>query len=145
MAFLPPAYNRCVSRAIIISVVGLAVGVFAAGAQGDQTAPNPAARNNPVAATPKSISAGEASFQKYCRFCHGDAGKGDGKAAPKDSRPADLTDATWDHGSADGDIFRIISDGAPPPSAMKGFKSRMTPNEIWNLVNYIRSLQPGVR
>ena len=61
--------------------------------------------------------------------------------APKDSKPADLTDGTWDHGSADAEIFRVISEGAPSKSAMKGFKSRMTANEIWNLVNYLKSLQ----
>jgi mono/diheme cytochrome c family protein len=133
-----------VLKAIIICVVALSAGVLAADANGGQSAPKPAATSltNPVAATPQSIAAGQASYQKYCRSCHGDSGKGDGKMALKDPKPADLTDATWDHGSAEAEIFRTISEGVPPKFVMKGFKSRMTANEIWNVVNYLRSLQP---
>ena len=135
---------RRVSKAIIIWVVALSAGLFAVSVNGEQTAAKPAVkpRTNPVAATPQSISAGQASYQKYCRFCHGDSGKGDGKMAPKDSKPSDLTDGKWDHGSADADIFQVISEGAPPKFVMKGFKSRMTANELWNVVNYLQSLQP---
>ncbi len=129
---------RRLFKTVMIGVIALSAGVLAATETGRQTA-KPLA--NPVEATPESIAAGEASYQKYCRSCHGDAGKGDGKMAPTGSTPADLTDAVWDHGSTDGDIFRVISNGAPPPSAMKGFKSRMTPREIWNIVNHLRSLQ----
>jgi mono/diheme cytochrome c family protein len=133
-----------VMKAIIICVVALSASLFAASVNGGQTAPKPAAASlmNPVAATPQSIAAGQASYQKYCRSCHGDAGKGDGKMAPNDPKPADLTDATWDHGSADAEIFKTISDGVPPKFVMKGFKSRMTAQEIWNIVNYLRSLRP---
>lgn len=135
---------RRMSTAIIIWVVALSAGLFAMEDTGAQAAAKPAVKSpeNPVAATPRSIAAGQASYQQYCRFCHGDTGKGDGKMAPTGAKPADLTDATWDHGSTDADIFRVISEGAPPTSVMKGFKSRMTANEIWNIVNYLQSLQP---
>ena len=129
-------------KALIALVVVLSTGLVAAGVGGEQTAAKPAATPNPVAATPQSIAAGQASYRQYCRSCHGDLGKGDGKMAPKDPKPADLTDATWDHGSTDAEIFRTISEGVPPKFVMTGFKSRMTGNEIWNLVNYLRRLQP---
>ena len=35
----------------------------------------------------------------------------------------------------------VIRDGAGPKFDMKGFKSKMTEQEIWNVVNYLRSLQ----
>ena len=97
---------------------------------------------NPVASTPASIAAGKASYTKYCQFCHGESAKGDGKMAPPNSHPSDLTDAKWDHGSTDGEIFMNIKEGPAPNSVMKGFKARMTDQQIWEVVDYVRSLGP---
>ena len=97
---------------------------------------------NPVPSTPASIAAGKSAFQKYCRFCHGADAKGDGPMAPKGSHPPDLTDDKWDHGSTDGEIFSVIHDGAGSGSVMKSFNSKMTTEEIWQVVNYLRSIGP---
>jgi mono/diheme cytochrome c family protein len=100
---------------------------------------------NPVASTPASIAAGKASYTKYCQFCHGEAAKGDGKMAPPNSHPSDLTDAKWDHGSTDGEIFTNIKAGPTPndsKAVMKGFSARMTDQQIWEVVDYIRSIGP---
>ena len=88
---------------------------------------NAAARalKNPVASTPASITAGAAAYKKYCAFCHGADAKGNGPLAPKDSNPPDLTDATWAHGSTDGEIFTVIVNGTGPDSKMVGFKGKM--------------------
>jgi mono/diheme cytochrome c family protein len=96
---------------------------------------------NPVASTPDSIKAGQASFQKNCRFCHNSDAKGNGPMAPEGTHPSDLTDDQWDRGSTDGELFLVIRDGASPKFDMKGFKSKMTETEMWNVVNYLRSLQ----
>jgi len=96
---------------------------------------------NPVASSPESIKAGQAAFQKNCRFCHGADAKGNGPMAPEGTHPSNLTDATWDRGDSDGEIFAVIRDGAGPKFDMKGYKSKMTEQEIWNIVNYVRSLQ----
>ncbi len=95
---------------------------------------------NPVASNPESIKAGQASYQKNCRFCHGASGLGDGPSAPKDSHPSNLTDKEWTRGATDGEIFVVVRDGAAPKFEMKGFKGRMTDTEMWNVVNYLRSL-----
>jgi len=97
---------------------------------------------NPVPSTAASIAAGKANYTKYCQFCHGETAKGDGKMAPKDSHPSDLTDAKWDHGGTDGEVFTVIKTGLPAPSVMKGFSARMTDQQIWEVVDYIRSLGP---
>jgi mono/diheme cytochrome c family protein len=97
---------------------------------------------NPVAATPASIAAGAAAFKKNCAFCHGADAKGNGPLAPKDSNPPDLTDATWDFGSTDGEIYAVIANGAGPNSKMVGFKRKMPDQDIWNIINYLRSLGP---
>ena len=104
--------------------------------------PEAAKVKNPVASNAASIEAGKANYTKYCRFCHGDEAKGDGKMAPKDSHPSDLTDAKWDRGSTDGEIFAVVQNGAGPKFEMKGFKGRMTDEQIWQVVNYVRSLGP---
>ena len=95
---------------------------------------------NPVPATPESVAAGKALFQKNCRFCHGAEGKGNGPMAPEGTHPSDLTDAKWDRGSTDGEIFLVIREGAGPKFDMKGFKSKMSETDTWNIVNYLRSL-----
>jgi mono/diheme cytochrome c family protein len=96
---------------------------------------------NPVASSPESIKAGQAAFQKNCRFCHGADAKGNGPMAPEGTHPPNLTDDTWDRGSTDGEIFMVIRDGAGPKFDMKGFKSKMSETDIWNVVNYLKSLQ----
>ncbi len=101
---------------------------------------------NPVPATPESIKAGDAVYQRYCKFCHGADAKGDGPMKPKDSHPPNLTDGQWDYGSTDGEIFMTVRNGTPkkgtPPKtdmvAQKGIKDQ----DLWNLVNYLRSLGP---
>lgn len=99
-----------------------------------------AAVKNPVPATAESISSGAALFSKQCTTCHGAGGKGDGAMAAKvKSKPADLTDAEWKHGASDGEIFTLIRDGAKN-AGMKAYRGVLTDRQMWDLVNYIRSL-----
>src|SRR5438128_2560537 len=94
-------FNRTIAIFFALSYVGVAGLALAAQAKKPATT----TAKNPVAATPQSIAAGQALFQKYCRFCHGADAKGNGPQAPKDTHPPDLTDDKWDHGSSDADIF----------------------------------------
>ena len=87
-----------------------------------------------------SIATGQQLYQKYCRFCHGATGAGDGPSAPKDMKPSNLTDATWDRGSTDGEIFIVIQEGAGPEYKMKGLKGKLSDQDTWHVVNYVRSL-----
>jgi mono/diheme cytochrome c family protein len=129
---------RRVSNAAILGF-GLSslLGVVALDAQGSAEARK---MKNPVASTSASVDAGKAAYQKYCRFCHGAEGLGDGPSAPKGSKPSNLADAEWVRGSSDGEIFVVLRDGAGPKFEMKGFKGRMTDQDMWHVVNYIRSL-----
>jgi mono/diheme cytochrome c family protein len=106
--------------------------------------PDPKALQNPVPSTPESVAAGAQQYAKACAVCHGVTGAGDGKLAAATAaygkRPSDLTDNTWDHGSTDGEIFVVIRDGIEPDFNMPGFKARLSDDEIWSVVNYVRSL-----
>ena len=50
-------------------------------------------------------------------------------------------DDEWAHGPTDGEIFTNIRNGIGPKFDMKPWKSKMTAQEIWNVVNYLRSLE----
>ena len=98
---------------------------------------------NPVKPTPESIAAGKKIYDTQCVSCHGETGKGDGKMAASitGAKPSDLTDAEWKHGSSDGEIFAVLRDGVKN-TGMRSFKSKMTEHEMWDVVNYVRSLGP---
>lgn len=130
-------------RGVAMALLGIALGVGGASATvRAQANPQAAALKNPVKPTPAAIEKGRQAFNKACRHCHGAEGKGDGPLAPKDPAPADLTDAKWDHGASDGEIFTIISNGVGGKSEMKGAKSALTSTEIWQIVMFLRSIGP---
>ena len=96
---------------------------------------------NPVKSTPTSIAAGKALYDKQCVSCHGATGKGDGKSgALLTPKPSDLADASWKHGPSDGEIYTLIKDGSKN-TGMKGYASKMTAQEMWSVVTYLRTLK----
>ena len=133
---------RVLSRTVWFAsaVSALSLGLFTIAAAAQKPAASPT--KNPVAASPTSIAAGKKLYDSQCASCHGTAGKGDGKAgALLKPTPSDLTDGDWKHGQTDGDIFIIIRDGAKQ-TGMRAYGSRIPTNDIWNLVNYVRTLGP---
>jgi cytochrome c oxidase cbb3-type subunit 2 len=99
-----------------------------------------------------SISHGKALFTKLeCWKCHGPQGKGDGPSAAtltdsKDQplRPYNFADGADDSrfkcGSTNQDVYRIFMtglDGTPMPA----FADVVQPNDAWDLVHFLRTLQ----
>ena len=134
---------RRVSTALVpaLALSCVALLTVSAGAQNPGGSAEGKKLKNPVASSPESIKAGQTAYSKNCRFCHNADAKGNGPMAPEGTHPSDLTDAKWDRGSTAGEIFLVIREGAGPKFDMKGYKSKMTEPEIWNIVNYLRSLQ----
>ena len=95
---------------------------------------------NPVVRDTESIEAGKKLYQRHCASCHGPQGKGDGGMALSGGTPSDLTDDTWDYGSTDGEIFVSIRDGVS--SDMLAYKDKLDEKQIWQVVNFIRSIGP---
>jgi cytochrome c oxidase cbb3-type subunit 2 len=99
-----------------------------------------------------SISHGKALFTKLeCWKCHGSHGEGDGPSAAtltdsKDQpiRPYNFAlgkdDSRFKCGSTNQDIYKIFMtgvDGTPMPS----FADVIQPNDAWDLVHFLRTLQ----
>jgi mono/diheme cytochrome c family protein len=101
--------------------------------------PEAARAKNPVAATTESVSDGKRLYQRFCASCHGSNAEG---GPGNDLIPAapDLTDKEWKHGSTDGEIFGVVKNGVPPDLNMVPFGDQMKDTDIWNVVNYLRSV-----
>jgi mono/diheme cytochrome c family protein len=104
----------------------------------DWSAPAKAkAMPNPVPATPQAIGAGMSIYMDRCQNCHGEDGNGKGERADKLSvAPADFTDAHAMSAQTDGELFWKISEGHKP---MPAFDKKLTEEERWQLVDYIRT------
>lgn len=100
--------------------------------------PQAAQVKNPIASSPESVAAGRQTYQRLCARCHGFEGKGDGGGAGAGGQPADFTDAVWEFGGSEGEVFFAIKDGTS--ADMESYADRLKDPEIWNLVNYVRSL-----
>ena len=100
------------------------------------------ARNleNPVPLTDAALTAGEKSYGARCASCHGDLGKGDGKATRFiRPAPADLSTAEARDRMTDGEMFYKITEGKKP---MPGMARTLSDEERWQVVHYLRTLQP---
>lgn len=94
---------------------------------------------NPVKPTAASIAVGKKKYGYDCAMCHGADGDGKGDLAidmklkmPDYRDPAILKSVT------DGEMFYVIKNGNG--SEMPSEADRLKDEDIWNLVNYIRSI-----
>ncbi|MFZ0547465.1 MAG: copper resistance protein CopC [Candidatus Promineifilaceae bacterium] len=95
---------------------------------------------NPIPPNADSVAAGGELYQQNCFPCHGASGKGDGPVGQTlNPPPADLTIHTQPGVHPDGRLYNWITNGFPD-SVMPAFKEKLTDEERWNLVNYIRTL-----
>ena len=95
---------------------------------------------NPIPMSDTSVKAGRVVYAKICRACHGLAGKGDGISAPPGSKPANLVDAEWKYGGSDQEIFKTIKGGIKPYDVMEPWGKKISDNDIWNTINFLRDL-----
>ncbi len=95
----------------------------------------------PFPYTRKSIAAGKKYYLVNCVECHDQDGTGMGRRDFSGTPPADLTDPdVWTHGTSAPAIFKSTKDGTSDD--MRAFKDKMTDEEIWHTVNFVRSLWP---
>jgi cytochrome c oxidase cbb3-type subunit 2 len=100
--------------------------------------------------TADRITAGQALFKRLeCWKCHGVEGRGNGPSADtltddlnRPIKPFNFHDGTrFKCGTSNADLYKIFMtglDGTPMPS----FADNVKPDEAWDLVFYLRTLQP---
>ncbi len=96
-------------------------------------------RKNPIASNPPSLSEGKRLYGATdCALCHGKDGDGRGVEA-KDinmnlhdwRKPESLAHFT------DGELYYLILKGK---GRMPAYDGRETPEQVWQIVNYMRSM-----
>jgi mono/diheme cytochrome c family protein len=94
---------------------------------------------NPVKSDASSIASAKTLWSQHCASCHGKTGLGDGtKAAQLETTPPDFSKAGTQNQS-DGSLFYKTSEGRDD---MPSFKKKISDQEdIWNLVNYMRTFK----
>lgn len=101
-------------------------------------AQNPAPASNPVPYTPQSVARGKNYFLQNCQSCHDEDGRARSAAV---AIAADLTEPKkWKFGESDAQVFASIHNGAA--DAMPPFASDLKDEQIWDIVNFIRSIGP---
>jgi mono/diheme cytochrome c family protein len=123
---------------------------FSADFANPELVPKPVELPSPPSPAKDAATTGRKMYEDSgCLGCHGNQGRGDGTSAPtlKDDwghpiKPADLTARwTWRGGGTRADLYRLLStglNGTPMPS----YAEALTPEQRWQLVDYIVSLGP---
>ena len=97
-------------------------------------------RTNPVLPTADSLAQGEANYIESCLLCHGPTGLGDGPVGVTlNPRPANLAVHMVPGVHTDGQILEWVSNGFPN-SLMPAFADTYDEEQLWHLINYIRTL-----
>lgn len=94
---------------------------------------------NPVKPDATNLKEGRDLYATHCQSCHGKKGKGDGtKAAQLETTCGDFTTAAFQK-ETDGALFYKITQGRKD---MPSFKKKIPEeSDIWNVVNYVRTLK----
>ena len=126
-------------------MTSLAVFVFAFGLAGSAqyagwTIPDGGKdEKSPLKSSPDLIKKGKSLFTTNCQKCHGPLGKGDGPDSNKAEPAADLTDEFRYELNPEGVLYYKIMNGHPP--SMPAFKSKLTKDDAWTLVEFVKSLR----
>jgi putative copper resistance protein D len=91
-----------------------------------------------------SVTQGMALYAQNCATCHGPGGRGDGPGgAGLPRRPADLTAPHTAQHTA-GDLFWWLTRGIPA-AGMPAFADRLSGEQRWDLINFLRALSAAER
>jgi len=109
--------------------------------EGAAYVPGMGAPVNPIEADEVSVERGRVLFSVNCVMCHGATGEGNGiVGGALVNPPANLTsDVTQT--KSDGTLFLTISNGVT--GRMPALNENLTVRDRWDLVNYIRTLEPS--
>ena len=84
---------------------------------------------------------GEAIYQQHCARCHGTSGDGLGQDAKYLIIPPANFQSLKSRSKTDMDLLLAIKQGVLF-SPMHGWEGRLSDQEMWDVLNYIRTLSP---
>jgi cytochrome c oxidase cbb3-type subunit III len=119
----PPSGGKSVEAPRVLTSVGPIPGPPSAGTA---SVPNPYANDR------TAMAEGRQLFIRFnCSGCHG--GRAGGGMGPS------LRDVDWIYGNSDAQLFSSIAEGRA--HGMPSWQPRMTADQMWKLVSYIKSLR----
>jgi len=100
--------------------------------------------NQVVHAAPANLDSGKAIYMKYCFYCHGKEGKGDGAIAiAVKPKPVNFVNDVERMRRTDAELMRSIEDGIirDPDSRMymPAWKDVLSSAERWDVLAYVRA------
>ena len=115
--------------------------------QGWDITPARMAEKSPLASSAEAVAKGRALFRSNCTRCHGPDGKGDG---PDSDHAADLTDEFRTEINPEGVLFYKVWSGHAIQlrnriDDMPAFEGKLTRDEVWAIVEYLKVLRTPTR
>jgi mono/diheme cytochrome c family protein len=100
---------------------------------------------NPYAGDPQSPIRGKVVYQQNCQVCHGIDGDGNGPAGAnlKIRPPTFHNPQHFLAPGMDGGHFWVIQHGDGQPGGMPAWGDKLSPQQIWDAVDYIKSIAAG--
>ncbi len=101
--------------------------------------------SSPLARTPETVGAGRALYAEHCAGCHDPAGMGHGEAGlALYPSPALLAQLVRMPGGADEYLLWAIAEGGGAfASQMPAFADRLSREQIWQIIAYMRAGFPS--
>jgi mono/diheme cytochrome c family protein len=96
---------------------------------------------NPVPLTDAALKEAATVYENRCNKCHGTNGDGNGSATRELAvKPRNYTDKNLMAAIPDGQLYWIIMNGSDPEETeMSGYKKKLSEEQMWKLVHYIRT------
>jgi len=96
-------------------------------------------------------AAGKIIYERYCHYCHGRQGYGDGPVGTAITpHPADFVHDSKRMAKSDEKLFKSISNGVQrkiggEAMAMPRWANILTEKQIWDVLTYVRHLESSGR
>ncbi|MBK7853318.1 MAG: cytochrome c [Bacteroidetes bacterium] len=125
--------------ALSTMLVSISTQSFAQGKPKGKPWPSPESAvkmKNPVKSDEASLKEGKDLYAQHCKSCHGAKGLGDGTKAEKIDISCGDFSSEETAKATDGELYWKTTEGRKP---MPSFKEKLSDNERWAIVNYMRT------
>lgn len=138
--------NREVTTNIFASLIILFIIASCEGPKSNHKDAETNTRSNETRFKTGNAEKGKVVYDKYCYYCHGREGRGDGAIGiAVTPHPVDFVRDKKKMAKSDEELFKSISEGirrevGSDEMAMPRWKDILTEDEIWDALAYVREL-----